>query len=151
VSQSLPRALKWRDFTATLHVLGYEFFANQPGSARNFYNKAKDDLLTVHQPHGSDTIPAGTLIGNYLKQMKVTREEFLTALTAATSSAPAVLVPYDEKFRRTSIGEAGFISHCMRCWNEVGRAADEESMTAVEDTHGCWNTSGAVASDQQTN
>lgn len=151
MNYTLPRALKWRDFTAALHVLGYEFFANQPGSARNFYNKDKDDLLTVHQPHGNDTIPAGTLIGNYLKQMNVTKDEFLTALNAATCSAPAVLVPYDEKFRHTNLGEDGLVSHCMRCWNEIGRAPDKEAIKAIEDQHGCWSSSGAAASDQQTN
>ncbi len=73
----LPTQLKWARFKCVLKRLGYVPFSSGGGSARTFLKSGGDpDLVTFHEPHGSDTIRQGTLT-EYLRKLKIDRETFL--------------------------------------------------------------------------
>lgn len=57
-------------------ALTYEPFPAAGGSARSFHSDTrKPPTVTIHQPHGSDTIRQGTLVA-FLRVAEITREEF---------------------------------------------------------------------------
>lgn len=85
MSAGLPTQLKWREFVRVVGLLGYVQYGQQAGSARSFKNDnppaGKPPIVTFHEPHGSATIPLGTL-RSYIRKLGISRDEFLTLLNS---------------------------------------------------------------------
>jgi predicted RNA binding protein YcfA (HicA-like mRNA interferase family) len=80
MSGDLPSQLRWSDFVKVVQSLGYVPCKPKAGSARNFENfELAPPVVTFHEPHGSKTIPKGTL-SSYIRKLGITKERFLELL-----------------------------------------------------------------------
>jgi hypothetical protein len=138
----LPDQLKWDKFCALLRRLGYGKPKSYGGSARNFTIKAGakkhpkvPELLTVHEPHGSDPIRPGTL-RSYIEKLNLGHNEFLDLLYGSTAAASAD-GETEERFRHTLDQDGLTISNCLKCFEPVAKSLNVEEVVAAEAAHQC--------------
>ena len=131
----LPTQLKWSQFVRALTNLKYQQLKSKSGSARHFQRTADGEILTFHEPHGGATLKQGTLT-EYLRHMKVNREEFKGALSGAIEVAA---MEEERRYRRTVRADGPIISNCTRCFNVVGESTIEEEVIAAELSHPCYS------------
>ena len=63
-----------------MKAFGYDQLPGGKGSARSFYNPNREpDVVTVHEPHGGDTLRQGTLT-EYIRKLDTDRDTFLSKL-----------------------------------------------------------------------
>jgi predicted RNA binding protein YcfA (HicA-like mRNA interferase family) len=127
----LPTQLKWNLFVKALEELDYQQLKSKGGSARHF-QRGDEDPVTFHEPHGSSTIPQGTLT-EYLRKLKIDRDKFEAALEGFASEKPVD----DERFLRKVLPNGNHISNCMECYGVVAEVTFEEDLAAAEAAHVC--------------
>jgi predicted RNA binding protein YcfA (HicA-like mRNA interferase family) len=129
----LPTQLKWSDFVEVLKTLKCEQLRSKGGSARHFKRLRDGEILTFHQPHGSDTLRQGTL-SEYLRKLGITRDQFEDALSPVID---AVAAGEDELYRRAIDSDGTIISNCARCFAVILKSTIEEEVLAAEMAHVC--------------
>ena len=76
----LPYQLPWRRFVCVLHRLGYRPQKAGRGSARVFFNPARQPAtVSFREPHPADTLRQ-TALHNYIRKLLLTVDEFMALL-----------------------------------------------------------------------
>jgi hypothetical protein len=55
--RSCRKTYPWSDFARLIGMLGYSQISSGSGSTRKYHNKALDDLIILHEPHGNQMEP----------------------------------------------------------------------------------------------
>jgi hypothetical protein len=116
---------------AALKARRYKQLPSKDGSARHF-RRDNEDPVTFHEPHGSSTIPQGTL-GSYLRKLDLSVDDFLSAVNESSPAEESL----EERFRRTLLGDGQTISHCCTCWQPVITALSLDEVSEAETNHIC--------------
>jgi len=70
-SSQTPSDIRWDELQAALESVGYVVLktGRTGGSRRKFYNKDKDDLIILHEPHPSKIVDKGAVkdVAEHLK------------------------------------------------------------------------------------
>jgi predicted RNA binding protein YcfA (HicA-like mRNA interferase family) len=76
----LPTQVPWRDFLRVLRQLGYAEQKGKAGSARYFFNPARNpNSVSLREPHPGTNLNKARLRA-YLRKLNLTEDEFLHLL-----------------------------------------------------------------------
>ncbi len=76
----LPMQVPWRDFVRVLRALGYAPQKGKAGSARHFYNPARNpNSVSLREPHPRVNLNKRSL-RIYLQKLQLTEDEFIRIL-----------------------------------------------------------------------
>ena len=77
---ALPAQLPWRRFVCVLHKLGYRPEKAGRGSARGYFNPARQPAtVSFREPHPGNTLRQ-PMLHNYIRKLLLTEDEFMALL-----------------------------------------------------------------------
>jgi hypothetical protein len=136
----LPTQLKWAQFVRVLEKLGYKKSKNVAGVGRTFTSTIRTpNVVSFHEPHGSNPLPNGTL-SEYLRKLQIGRNEFFSLLEDLRPETSAI---EEDRFKRYTDGKGLITSVCSKCFGTVIQSVHDHEVDAAEASHPCFNPAPA--------
>jgi hypothetical protein len=118
-----------------LDKLDYHQSKNSAGVGRTFTSKTREpEVVSFHEPHGSDTIRQGTL-SEYLRKLQISREAFFSLLEGLQQENSEI---EEDRFKRYTDPSGLITSMCTKCFGKVVQSVHIHEVDAAEAAHPCF-------------